>query len=349
MKKIFGISLFALLAISPIMAGAEVVAGDPGATTSSAAAASATPKYALKNSADTDGNAATAGYVKGAYNAIIKGINATQGEIDTINTNIGTYENTVSHLLDNTATQDGTVATIKAATSTEQIASSSVNITGVTTSSISATASGDVNLAVPVMDNWANDSEATTPVATTTSFSGLNVSGLSMSAPGTSNTATLTKSGISGTVSVTEYLSGVVAAPTYNYTPLISTDPNSYGYNDGRYSENADGLANGEWKATWTSYGTAKGTTKCSVIGEDGSVEDFATSANISDTAGGGCWCKLTGFTDNNNTTYNQSSLWVFNGTYPSASDCAYDCAHNCADSVSFISDFRSVLFGSVQ
>ena len=70
MKKIFGISLFALLAISPIMAGAEVVAGDPGATTSSAAAASATPKYALKNSADTDGNAATAGYVKGAYNAI---------------------------------------------------------------------------------------------------------------------------------------------------------------------------------------------------------------------------------------------------------------------------------------
>ena len=358
MKKLLGISLVAVLSALPMIAKATPVVGDPGnqqtglnQAQETAITATAAPKYALKNATADDTKAASAGYVKGAYNALIKGINKTQDEIGTLNSGISTYANSVNHLLDNTATKTGTVATINSATSTESIATSSVNITGVTTTSLSATASGNVNLSMPVMDDWENDSEATDPVAVTTSFSDLTVNDITMSAPGTSNTATLTKSGISGTVSVTEYLSGVVAAPTYNYTPLISTAPYSFGYKsaDGSDSEDADGLANGEWKATWTSYGTAKGTTRCSITGEDYSLdENFATSANISDTAGKSCWCKLTGFTDNNNTTYNQSSLWVFDNTYGSASVCAFYCAIYCGDSVRS-PGMRSVMFNSVQ
>ena len=342
MKKIFGISLVAIFAISPMMAGAEVVAGDPGATTSGAPTASASPKYELKNAVPaTDGNAATAGYVKGAYNAIIKGINKTQDEIDTINTNIGTYSNTVEHLLDNTATQTGTVATVNAATTSESIATSSVNITGVTTSSLSATASGDVNLSMRPMTEWVtpnsnatmygfNENLAVSPtlINVVGSFSGLTVNDLSMNRP-TKNTATLTKTGIAGTVSVARYRA-------YDYTPLININGDTVG------SEN------GEWFVTWNSYGTAKGTSACS--GSNG-VRVGATTSTISSPFGAKkyCWCKMTGFTDNNNTTYNESSLWVFNTNLSQAAICDSNCLDSCSSTIQTTSAMRSGMFGSIQ
>ena len=341
-----------MLVAMPMIAGAAPVAGEPVAGNADSPTADETPKYALKGAGAGDEKAALASYVKGAYNAVIKGINNTQDEIDTLNSGIETYSDAIGHLTDGKATQDGTVATIKSATTNESIATSSVNFTGVTPTSISATASGNVNLSVPRMADWETDSLAETPVQTTASFSGLAVDNLTMSAP-SSNTATLTKNNIAGTVNVAEYMASAAAvAPKYDYTPLISTEGNSFGYKtaDGSDSGNADGLANGEWKTTWNSYGTAKGTTMCSSTGNNRTFSMGQTTTDLS-TSGDtkSCWCKLTGFTDNNNTTYNDTSLWVFRYTFSSASGCAGGCAINCGDFVRSNSAMRSGLFGSVQ
>ena len=92
MKKILNISVIAALAVLPLAAHAtngDIVAGNPtGRTaqgvdttiqTEDAVTASASPKYALavegEANSTVDGNVATAGYVKGAYNAAIKAIN----------------------------------------------------------------------------------------------------------------------------------------------------------------------------------------------------------------------------------------------------------------------------------
>jgi hypothetical protein len=75
MKKLLNISVIAALAILPMAANADPVAGDPGATTANAAVATNPPKYGLAEADDTDANLATAGYVKGAYNAAIKAVN----------------------------------------------------------------------------------------------------------------------------------------------------------------------------------------------------------------------------------------------------------------------------------
>lgn len=84
MKKSFRISLVALLAAVPMMA----MAADPvypataePTSDSNAPVASGNPKYALAPANSlTDGNAASAGYVKGAYNAAIKAINKVHDE-----------------------------------------------------------------------------------------------------------------------------------------------------------------------------------------------------------------------------------------------------------------------------
>ncbi len=84
MKKLLNISVIAALAVLPFAANAAV--GDIVSVTGPATAASASqvandvtatndPKYALATVGDNDGNVATAGYVKGAYNAAIKAIN----------------------------------------------------------------------------------------------------------------------------------------------------------------------------------------------------------------------------------------------------------------------------------
>lgn len=80
MKKLIGISLVAMLAVSPLAANAAAVAGEPAhigtGVTANDVTASADPEFALvEENSQTDGNAASAGYVKGAYNAAIKAIN----------------------------------------------------------------------------------------------------------------------------------------------------------------------------------------------------------------------------------------------------------------------------------
>ena len=79
MKKLVGISLIALLAVGPLAANAAV--GDVVASSvepahaDPATVATNNPGYALVTEGANDSNVATAGYVKGAYNAAMKAIN----------------------------------------------------------------------------------------------------------------------------------------------------------------------------------------------------------------------------------------------------------------------------------
>lgn len=80
MKKILNISVIAALTILPVTANAAVTDAVPGPTVTgddaTAATATTDPKYGLAQpNANVDGVVATAGYVKGAYNAAIKAIN----------------------------------------------------------------------------------------------------------------------------------------------------------------------------------------------------------------------------------------------------------------------------------
>ena len=75
MKKLLNISVIAALAILPMAANADITTTDPGATNADAPVAANAPKYSLATADTTDANLATAGYVKGAYNATIKAIN----------------------------------------------------------------------------------------------------------------------------------------------------------------------------------------------------------------------------------------------------------------------------------
>jgi len=165
MKKILGISLVAVLTAMPLMAfaGAQdnaedcataggewnsnfaegkqcsfVTTTDPGATTANAPEAANAPKYALKAAAETDGNVATAGYVKGAYNAAIKAINKVAED-----------------------SKDGVVNTIKHAT-----------ITNTSSLGVSSTLSGSAT--VPVMDDWSTDQPNTNGITISTSGMTIN-------------------------------------------------------------------------------------------------------------------------------------------------------------------------------
>ena len=84
MKKLLGFSIIAMLAIAPAFADDPAptpVAGtpthaDPATLAVDGNSATIAPGYALANAnASTDGNAASAGYVKGAYNSSIKAVN----------------------------------------------------------------------------------------------------------------------------------------------------------------------------------------------------------------------------------------------------------------------------------
>ena len=91
MKKLLSVSLIAMLAVSPMMANAAAVAGDPTSYgneqptgTAKDAVLGGTPLYQLvEANATTDKNAASAGYVKGAYNAAIKAVNRVHEEVAT--------------------------------------------------------------------------------------------------------------------------------------------------------------------------------------------------------------------------------------------------------------------------
>ena len=75
MKKLLNISVIAALAVLPMAANAAVTDAEPAHDNGTAQVATADPAYALVAAESNDGNLATAGYVKGAYNATIKAIN----------------------------------------------------------------------------------------------------------------------------------------------------------------------------------------------------------------------------------------------------------------------------------
>lgn len=75
MNKLLNISVAAALAILPMVANAEVYSVADPTNDANAAVAGTDPKWALAEAGDYDGNLATAGYVKGAYNQTMKAIN----------------------------------------------------------------------------------------------------------------------------------------------------------------------------------------------------------------------------------------------------------------------------------
>ncbi len=86
MKKLIGISLVAMLAVAPAFADPVATGTTPAAyngNDASSVTASAEPEFALvEANSQTDGNAASAGYVKGAYNAAIKAINKVNANVN---------------------------------------------------------------------------------------------------------------------------------------------------------------------------------------------------------------------------------------------------------------------------
>ncbi len=121
MKKLLNISVIAALAILPFAANADPVAGEPEniatnpptGQTAQNVTASAAPKYQLAEANNAvDGVVATAGYVKGAYNAAIKAVNkladtkqdalsseqlSAISNVSGLDTRVGTLETTVGN------------------------------------------------------------------------------------------------------------------------------------------------------------------------------------------------------------------------------------------------------------
>ncbi len=110
MKKLLNISVIAALAVLPLTANAAVTDADPGDTNASAPVAANAPKYSLAAAESNDGNIATAGYVKGAYNAAIKAINKVSETASNALTADGTatLTNKAIDADDNTITDLGT-------------------------------------------------------------------------------------------------------------------------------------------------------------------------------------------------------------------------------------------------
>ena len=166
-----------------MMAGADdlpnPVPGDPGpqqtgltSAQESAITASANPKYALKNAAATDGNVATAGYVKGAYNAAIKGINALSDEWGSLDTALYNarvaLENAESSLEDNYATKSGVAATVNAATTSGSFTGATVS-GSFSNATISGSVTGSASGTIPAMTTWGSDTPGTADATATLS------------------------------------------------------------------------------------------------------------------------------------------------------------------------------------
>jgi hypothetical protein len=153
-----------MLAVSPLAANAEVgqvINTDPSDVNGTGVATATKPLFTLAKEAETDGNAASAGYVKGAYNAAIKAVNAVHNEVATIDgnkqdkltagdgINIDNETNTISAVGDNTTIEvdaankihikDGGVTTAKIADSavtTAKIADSNVTTAKIADSNV---------------------------------------------------------------------------------------------------------------------------------------------------------------------------------------------------------------------
>lgn len=99
-----------------------------------------------------------------------------------------------------------------------------------------------------------------------------------------------------------------------------------------------------QWK-TLFSYGTIYGDAMCSTV-----PGTYAVAGTPTNDGGQYCWCKATGYL-NNDIIYSSNSplSWVFNYDRGSASACAYGCARSCALNVQLYADFRRAVFGVTQ
>ena len=191
-----------ILAAMPMMANAADVAGDPGATDSTAAIASSAPKYALQSAHDSDANIATAGYVKGAYNAAIKAVNYVQTEIDSANAALSTANAALSaaqsEMASDYATQSGVVATVKTATTSGTFTGAEV-AGNFTSAAVAGEVTGTASGTIPAMTTWGSSTVGTAPA--TAELSSTAITGYA------SGSMTGTASGTtSGTVTVASYL-----------------------------------------------------------------------------------------------------------------------------------------------
>ena len=159
MKKLLNISVIAALAVLPMAANAAVTDAVPGPTVTGADATAATattaPKYGLAQAGTNDGNVATAGYVKGAYNAAIKAINKVATTADSAVKSVveGSTNGTVSvdgtdvavHGLGSAAyTESSAYATAAQGTKAET-AGQNVKVNG---TALSEDSNGDVNVTI---------------------------------------------------------------------------------------------------------------------------------------------------------------------------------------------------------
>ncbi len=126
MRKLFCI-LSVLTLLSPAFAAPEPdpdptpVPGDPGATTAitDSNKAANVPGYSLVNGhVATDGNAASAGYVKGAYNATIKAVNMVadqkQNKLNSSGNNANVQTSGTGAIVNGVTASNGTVTVAKA-------------------------------------------------------------------------------------------------------------------------------------------------------------------------------------------------------------------------------------------
>ena len=210
MKKIFGISLIAVLSVSPLLAHAEDTAPSTtlNATTANALPANGTnviiagePYYAGKTITDADrASAASAAYVKGAYNDAIAAVNkihveasglaaqitsalagfsnvslsninatgqaniSAKGTVDLTKNNYdaNTVGKAIVDINNNVNNLGNTYATKTQVTANIDAATASK--TGVSLA-VSGNVSGTANGYVPVMVNWGDSTANTTTVA----------------------------------------------------------------------------------------------------------------------------------------------------------------------------------------
>ncbi len=118
MKHLFGISFLAALLISPVYADPTPVAGtpthaDPATLALDGNSTLINPGYALMNSNDNDVNAASAGYVKGAYNSSIKALNTVASLKQNVLTSTNVVDSGSGPFVANVSASNGTVTVAK--------------------------------------------------------------------------------------------------------------------------------------------------------------------------------------------------------------------------------------------
>ena len=190
MQKVFGISLVAVLAATPVVAGAAVTGNEAPESLNYSyldnhfadqmllgeradsklielreeATAQNNPKYNTKDISNADRTrTVTASYVKGAYNAAIKGINKLEDERAAISDSLNSY-----------ATKDGALATIKAASAvtsaTASISSSNISSSELTNHNL--TANADITVTMTPVNDWETEALTTSPVTVTMNYTG---------------------------------------------------------------------------------------------------------------------------------------------------------------------------------